>query len=802
MFRLSGIHRDVYLIATPKARLRDFYITTDFTDADLTEAKLNIRTNIHNYGALHKEVQLNLALLKEGEEIGTVSRTVQLAAKGEEVISTDIIDVKNPVLWNAESPELYTAILEIKDPAGKTLETMHSRVGFRKIEVKNKRVYINNKQVFFKGANRHDTHPQYGRAVPVESMIEDILLFKQYNLNMIRTSHYPNDPKMYALFDYYGLYVMDEADIECHGNQTISNRASWLPAFADRMVRMIERDKNYPSVIFWSLGNEAGHGNNFDELQRITKEMDSRPTHYEAKNDVVDIDSRMYPSIESMIEQDKLDRDKPYFLCEYAHAMGNAMGNFEEYWDYIENHSERMIGGCIWDWVDQGINKPGEPADHYYYGGSFNDFPNSNYFCINGIVTPDRAVTPKLLEVKKVYQYIKFSFDRDTRTLKLTNKYDFTDLDDFYLEWLLLKDGDVVEQGQMDLPAVKPDGTADLIIPYNAITGESEYFLNIAIRMKNATSWAGKGHEVATGQFVIQEKNYQLPAIQSRQTMGVDMNEGLLIIRGKGFTASFDTIAGTLETFIVKGKPLLYKNGGPQFNWYRSINNDGGTGILYRQTSDEKRSMEWDLADDATSVTITIEKEGVIKGESTIHQPYTIVYRIYGDGTIDVDTHFRTPDVVEIPRLGLTMLLSLEFENVEYYGRGPIENYADRKNAAYIGKYKTTVSAMQEAYVVPQTMGNREDMRWLSLTDEKGRGLLIESFEPFGFSALHYTDPDLWSLRYVHELNRIKRTEVVLNLDCVQRGLGNASCGPPPRPAYEIKPNHDYWYKFRISYRD
>ena len=361
MFRLSGIHRDVYLFATPKLRLRDYYLTASFTGDDLSKAIFNVRTNVTNYGKTVDEAVVDITLLdQDGKQVAFISDVVKDIRKGQETINTASVEVKNPRLWSAETPYLYTAILELKDKTGKTLEAMSSQFGFRKIEIKNKRVYINNEQVFFKGANRHDIHPQHGKAVPVESMIEDILLFKRYNLNTIRTSHYPNDAKMYALHDYYGLYVMDEADIECHGNHSISNKESWLPAYVDRMVRMVERDKNHPSVIFWSMGNESGDGKNFDTVYKEARKLDPRPIHYEGKNRIADMDSRMYPSIESMKQQDEEKSDKPFFLCEYAHAMGNAIGNLDEYWDYIENHSRRMIGGCIWDWVDQGINKYGE----------------------------------------------------------------------------------------------------------------------------------------------------------------------------------------------------------------------------------------------------------------------------------------------------------------------------------------------------------------------------------------------------------------------------------------------------------
>lgn len=798
MFRLSGIHRDVYLVATPKLRLRDFYLTSEFAGDDLKNATFKVAADIQNYGQkISGDETLRVSLLDaDGKSVAEMSGKIAGNTKGK---STEIIltaPVATPRLWSAETPDLYTAILELKGKGGETLEVAQAQFGFRKIEIKDQRVYINNQQVFFKGANRHDIHPQLGKAVPVESMIEDILLFKRYNLNTIRTCHYPNDPRMYALYDYYGLYVMDEADVECHGEMSISNMPSWTPAIVDRTVRMVERDKNHAAVIFWSLGNEAGGGLSFDSSYRAVRALDSRPIHYEGKNDVADMDSRMYPAIESMRETDLEKRNKPFFLCEYAHAMGNAIGNLDEYWDYIENKSRRMIGGCIWDWVDQGINKYGELPCRYYFGGGFGDTPNDFDFCCNGIVTPDRQVTPKLLEVKKVYQYIKFNpVDIRNGKIELVNKYDFLDLDNFYLRWELVKNGEIVRAGELDLTSVRPDGRIEVDLPYGKdIEPDAEYFVNVAICLKEPAIWAIAGHVVADEQFVIQEWRSVEPVnVEGLKFLKVTKEQENLCFAATGVYIAFDTLKGIITSLQYAGKEMVYRQNGLSFNGYRSIDNDKRE---YVPVDIRCENFRWELSADKKKATVVTMMVAKTEREEL---PYRVSYGLYANGTVDVDAVFVTGDKFSMPRIALQASLNPTLEMVEWYGRGPQENYWDRKNAAYFGRYKNTVKGMEEAYVRAQTMGNRDDVCWLTLTDKTNTGLRITSKDRLNFSALHFTDADLWNVVYGHDLDNVRRSEVILNLDCIQRGLGNASCGPRQRPHYLIEDNKEYSYSFRIE---
>ena len=792
MFRLSGIHRDVYLVASPKVRLRDIHLTSQISDR-LDKAELKVKTDVHNYGKKVQEATVRVSLLNtEGKPVSSFIIPTGKITGGQENVCEGTTTIRDPRLWSAETPSLYTVQLELLDAAGNVLEATSQQYGFRKIEIRNNKVYINNALILFKGANRHDIHPQFGKAVPVESMIEDILLFKRFNLNTIRTSHYPNDPKMYSLYDYYGLYVMDEADIECHGNMSLSNRESWEGAYVDRMVRMVERDKNHPSVIFWSMGNESGGGRNFEATYQAAKAIDDRYIHYEGMNDVADMDSRMYPSIESMIEQDEQPRNKPYFLCEYAHAMGNAIGNLEEYWDYIEHHSKRMIGGCIWDWVDQGINMPGQPADHYYFGGSFGDRPNDNDFCCNGIVTADRQVTPKLWEVKKVYQYITLEPNAEN-SIGVRNRYAFLNLHDFNLRYVILKDGVPIAEEEFSLPDGKPGEHRAVQIPYSRyLTSEGEYYLNLEIKLKKDCVWAKAGHIVATEQLLLQKSpNTGLQPVavsaSSKESLFkvVEEEKRYLFFRRPGVEITFDKKEGKLTGIRYNGDNML--------NTFRFINNDVRK---WQDTQTEVISFDWKCSEDNQSAIVTIQLQETV---GDVKVPYTLIYRLYGNGEIDVDASFTTNDDFNLPRLSLQAFFNPSLEQLEWYGRGPIENYRDRKNAAYVGKYQSAVNDMKESYARSQTMGGRCDTRWLTLTNKAGKGIKITAADTFDFSALHYTDKDLFEIKYGHALPDIYRAEVVLNLDCIQRGLGNASCGPGPRPAYEIQKNTVYKYAFRMS---
>ncbi len=789
MFRLSGIYRDVYLVATPKVQLADINLSSDFTE-NYSSATLNVKTLLisHKGGKASADVRATLLDLK-GNQIAQQVTTI--TNKG-----NITFNVNKPALWSAETPNLYTVVIETLDKKGNTLEATSVKHGFRKIEIKNNKLYINGMLTLLKGANRHEIHPQHGKAVPVESIEQDVLLFKRYNLNTVRTSHYPNDPKSYALYDHYGLYVIDEANQECHGNHSITNSPSWEKAYVDRAVSLVERDKNHPSVIIWSLGNESGGGCNIVAEYNAIRAIDPRPIHYEGQNEVADMDSHMYPSIERMIESDRNGTQKPYILCEYAHAMGNAIGNLEEYWNYIEYESQRMIGACIWDWVDQSINKFGEPAHHVYFGGGFGDVPNDVDFCCNGIITSDRSVTPKLIEVKKVYQYIGITLNEKKDAAILHNRYTTLNLNQFTLKYTVMRNGQKVAIAQVALPDCKPTErcTVPLNIPETDDNGE--YFVNFDITLNNDCVWASKGHSVATEQIALNQKDNSLRPIEITNNNAFKLHRedgGWLVINAGTAQITFNQRNGKLIGLRYNGQKMLHGLQGPTFNWYRSIPNDRRTWL---DTKVDSNSFKYSLNEENNTLVVETQLMATV-GKMKI--PHTIVYTIYANGAIDVDASFEVGQHVGVPRLGLQSMWSPALEYVTWYGRGPIENYQDRKNAAFVGLYESTVTYMRENYARAQTMGGRTDTRWMALTDTNGNGVKITADGTFDFSALHYTDRELWDVRYNHLLPTIERAEVVLSLDCQHRGIGNASCGPGPRPKYEIPANTTHRYRFRIE---
>ncbi len=799
MFRLSGIHRDVYLVARPKIHIADLHLGSTLT-TDLTSGTLDIELTLSNLSGKASAASARITLLDSlGHIVGNSDmRFAQISATQQSSQQTSI-PVDNPTLWSAETPYLYTVNVELLDADGRTMETTTQKHGFRRIEIRGTKVYVNNKAVLFKGVNRHDTHPLYGKAIPLESMLQDVRIFKQNNINTVRTSHYPNDPRLLALFDFYGIYVMDEADMECHANVLLSYDPSWRDAIVDRAVRMVQRDRNHPSVVFWSLGNESGAGYNFVASRDAVKALDgSRIVHYAGRNRDMDVESHLYPSVQDMINCDREKNGKPFFVCEYAHAMGNAIGNLDVYWDYIENHAERLVGGCIWDWADQGLCKRGEPTDHYYFGGSFGDRPNDNDFCLNGIVTPDRKPTAKLMEVKKVYQYVKFTM-ADDGALSIRNGYAFLNLSQFRLRYSVLCDGQVCHSAVVSMPDTPAGATAKVLIPYNGLIDDSgEWLLNVELVLAEPTPWAEAGYSVAAEQLPLANNSEsgvsaEATASSSGRLKVSDASWPFLNIEGDSISVTFNRQTGVMTALRFDGTNVIHGNKGFELNTFRTINNDWRS---YSEPRREVKNMWWNVSDDGESLTVTIDKE---HSEGDICVAYQQVYTISADGTVRVKASFATPDNFTLPRLALQAAINPCYEHITWYGRGPQENYQDRKQAAFLGLYENTIDGMAESYVRAQSMGERTDTRWLTLTDGDGRGIRIAADGTFDFSALHFADSDLAQCRYGHYLSDIRRAEAILNLDCIQRGIGNASCGPGPLPQYDIEKNHTYEYSFTIT---
>lgn len=818
MFHMSGIHRDVYLFATPKTFVRDHYITSVLDEsAQYRSGSMSVELSLDNRDGLacEKQIQVNLKA-PDGTLLKTHELPVSFAADElEKTVTFDFTDLSGLELWTAETPNLYTVEVCQKDGAGAEEIVFSTKYGFRHIEVRNTLVYINGQQIYFKGVNNQDTHPLYGRSIDLPTMLKDVQMMKQANMNTVRTSHYPRQTKMYALFDYYGLYVMDEADLECHknwddhfyGSGCITSDPTWKAAYVDRVVRMVQRDRNFPSVIFWSMGNESSNGSNFQAAYAAARELDDRLIHYEGATrfpglgvDNTDIYSVMYPDLNSVTHNATVDSNgKPYFMCEYAHAMGNAVGNLKEYWDIIEG-SAHGIGGCIWDWVDQSIYAPQAILDGqltkngfpYYTSGYDYPGPHQGNFVNNGLVTADRAWTPKLTEVKHVYQYIKFQkYDPATRELTLLNKYDFTNLDRFYLSYELLRNGSVVETGRVDLPSTAPDEMAKVTLNYTTqFDASAEYAITFRINWKEAQTWCDAGYPMADMQYVLQERPASLPEIQSVGNPELVVTEigSYLTIENDRVSLQYNKTTGQVVRWSQLGKAVIETNGGPVYSNFLWIENDKHGDL---DNGSQNATVNTVLADDKQSCTVTVSVPGS-------KCPYVARYVISASGVVDLQVDFK-PAVSELRRIGLYMKLPAAYEQLEYYAKGPWENYVDRQQGSFLGRYTTTITDMFENYTHPQTMGNRMALRDVSFIDTASRDTLVVSTEgQVAFSALHYDDAQ-FKKEQLHPWDLTKHTASYVHFDYLQRGLGNASCGPGTLEKYKCPSSGTYTYKLRFE---
>ena len=820
-WRLSGIFRNVYLFSTPSLHLRDFSVSADL-DKECRDGILKVTCKVGNYGdsaakAPTVEVTLwdkgakvsavpPLSIKGEGAIAGGEERTVELAAT-----------VKDPRKWSSEDPYLYTVLLELKDDAEKTTELISCRTGFRKIEIRDSRLWINGVAVYLKGVNRHEHDPDTGHYISVESMIRDIELMKRFNLNTVRTCHYPDDPVWYELCDEYGLYLVDEANIESHGmgydlRRTLGNKPIWEKAHVDRMVRMMERDKNHPSVIIWSMGNEAGGGCNFVATAKAARALDaSRPIHYERQNSLADIDSTMYPHVNWLVSRGKADNGKPFFMCEYAHAMGNAVGNLQEYWDAIETHKP-LIGGCIWDWVDQGLRKKDASGREFWaYGGDFGPpgIPSDGNFCMNGLVHPDRRVPPKLWEVKKVYQYAAFEpVDLAAGKVRIGNKYFFTNLDRFELRWALSEDGKVIDRGSVACPSVEPGENQIITLPVRRprLAAAAEYRLRLSLHMKERTPYADAGHEVAWQQLEMPWVAPARPVMRLADMASLKVVESGEKVRvtSPGFAVTFDRGAGTISSLVYSGKAVIAEapgaGNGPRLSIERGFTDNDGwlrrsfrdAGLVGMQHETKGFSME-KLGPKVVRVSVTTR----CMGSGSAGFEHRCVYTVFGNGCIAVGNQVSpVGSVGALPRLGVRMRLPADYERLVWYGRGPHENYVDRKTSADIGLYQSTVTEQYEPYAFPQETGNKEDVRWVALLNrDSNAGVLVVADETVSVSALHYTAEDLNAARHINELT--PRKDVILCVDYGQSGLGNGSCGPGPLEKYKLKPA-TYMYGFSL----
>ena len=798
MFRMSGIHRDVYLYNVPKASVRDHVIKSTLSD-DYKKAHLDVMLDIDNRdNEKGKKEYIVKVLSPEGKEIARQTIPLTLSAAEHKVNAG--FDLDNVELWNAETPNLYT--VEVIQKNGKTGDeemAFSTKHGFRDIKIDNSLLYVNGNRVFMKGVNRHDSDPVNGRAVKTESMLRDVTLMKQNNINTIRTSHYPNNARMYSMFDHYGLYAIDEADLEDHANQSISDMESWIPAFVDRIDRMVLRDRNHPSVIMWSLGNEAGNGENFAFCYAAAKELDDRPVHYEGTradkpyggSRFSDFYSKMYPGMAWMNENTS-NMDKPMIICEYAHAMGNAIGNLSEYWEVIEN-SNSTVGGAIWDWVDQAIYDPQEMKEGIYRLHTGYDYPGPHQgnFVSNGIIPATREESPKLKEVKAAHQFVKFSLDgmdveNGKAKVTLTNKYDFMSLAPFDLVSTVLVNGYPMGSSTQKIGDIPVGGSVTLNIPLEgALNKTGEVVLKLAVVYREAPNYADAGHDVANKQFIIREREGLAPYSAKGKLSVKDKNNTLAISNDK-VSATFNREDGTMTSLVLDGTDLIAEGLGFIYDNHRWIEND-----RFTDTSnglDSVASVTYKKS--GNNILVTVNRNGE-KCDTRL------LYTFYPDGTLDMDVTF-IPHSDKLRRAGLVCAVDSSLNNIDYYAYGPYENYVDRMDGVSLGRYSTQVEEMVGFYVKPQSSGGREGLRELVLTNNRGKGVKIETEGKVSFSILPYSDQDLMDAMHLWEIT--PRPYNVLHIDAWTRGVGNASCGADvdTLPEYRV-PDQEMNYKLRIS---
>ncbi len=825
MWRISGIERDVYLYSTPKLDLRDFKAIATL-DKTYKNGLLSLTAEINNYKidrkTLHSTpdtfaVELDLIDPKgtsvyKGETkdaktvLGNYKNTLQFHT-----------EIKNVLAWTAETPNLYTLFITLKNKKGEVLEVIPQRIGFRTVELVGNNFLVNGKRVFFKGVNRHEHNATQGHTLTHADMRKDMEMMKKLNVNSVRHSHYPPDPYWMELCDEYGLYVVDEANIESHGRYydlayTLGNDKQWRIPHLERIKRMYERDKNHAAVITWSLGNEAGNGVNFYEGYDWLKANDSRPVQYERAEEDYNTDMIVpqYPDPNWLKSYAHSNPNRPLIMSEFAHIMGNSLGNFKEYWDVIESEPN-LQGGFIWEWIDQAIDTVKNGKRINAYGGDFplsgpvnEDFSDNN-FCVKGVVTNYRGMTPMAIEVKKVYQYIKTAYNGGNK-VKINNSYFFKNMDNLKLEWELLADGKVVEKGTLNSLNIDPRTEKEYTLPIKTNPkSNTEYFLNVYYNLKQAEPFLPVGYNMAAEQFSWNGAPAVFKPAMTSGKLTVEKTEGKTIVKGKDFSAAFDLATGMMTTYEAKGLQLLNEGPTPRF-WRAPTDNDIGAGFnrslrKWRNAYTEGKLSLADIKQDASGVVIVSFKKEVLDGNATVEQTFTIL----ADGSIKVSNRLlankgKYPLVL---RIGNDLQLNKAFNQIAYYGRGPGENYWDRKTGSFVGLYRQNIDEQYFPYARPQESGNKSDVRWVNFSNKNGKGLSFGMADSLlNFSALPYAmddlDPETEKKQY-HSGELQKRDRIYLHVDLIQTGMqGIDSWGAMPLKQYRVpfaKHEYAYWIK-------
>lgn len=852
MWRLSGIYRDVYLFATPPVHVRDFLVTSDLDD-DYRRAHMNTRVTVRNYGSETVEgYGVEVTLLDHQKQVVAQARSawpLTLTA-GTEVVRDVGMMVDVPRLWTAETPNLYTVLIKLLDGQGQVLEVERCAFGFRAVEIRAGALLINGRTVKLKGVNRHEHDPDTGRLVSETRMRQDIHLMKQFNINCVRLSHYPNHPRWYELCDEYGLYLVDEANVESHG--TSYNRENipgsapqWRAAVVDRMERMVHRDKNHPSIIMWSLGNEAGRGRNFVHMVEAAQRIDtSRPVHYRQMNAAGDTDGATYVPYQVLLDHARNKPHRPYFLEEYAHAMGNSLGVMRSYWDIIEAHPN-LIGAAIWDWVDQGLRKPlpgGENGQWFYaYGGDYGDQPNDENFCMNGLVNPDRQPNPHIWEVKKIYEPIRVkAVDVDAGRFSVHNGHDFTSLSAIRGTWELTEDGTTLQSG--DLPSLDTGpGKADHVkIPFTRprLKPGREYHLKLTFALSrdvpwvpqgHVVPWASQGHVVAWEQFALPYETPSVPAadVAAMPTLTLQEEGTLIRVQGRDFCASFDKTLGALAGYRFRDQELLAGPLVPNFVRHTTDNDHGAKWAQQMQPWAKATAQRRVASFQMEQVSPQQVNVNVVLALALGETRFSTRYQVYGQGDIQVEAllepragedqqvqvqrrsqrnmpgeRARSAKQQALPyltRVGMQFEMPKRYDHMTWLGRGPQENYWDRRHGYAVGLYRGKVAHLAFDYVRPQECANRGDVRWAAWTAVDGAGLLAVGSPHLSVSAWPYRMRDIKreTVRHPHEIP--PGPVVTVNLDLVQMGVGGRnSWGAWTDTEYLIPADRSYSYSFRI----
>ena len=840
MWRLSGIFRDVTLCAVPQLHLVDYFLSSEF-DANLEHAALLVQAEIEQPADQPPTgCSLRISLLNEtGEGVGE-ALFLQGTTLPDDVSNLCRLQgqmpVQAPQKWSAEVPTLYTVLIEVLNQAGSVVEATARPFGFRKIEIKHRQILVNGQPVIMKGVNRHEWDPLTGQVMTPERIEKDIRLLKQYNINAVRTAHYPNHALFYELCDRYGLYVMDETNLETHGvsKHIPGSRREWRAAVVNRLERMVLRDRNHPCILFWSLGNEAGHGTNFEHMKHAALALDrTRPFHYEGDHFhvVSDVISTMYPSperLEQIVQAEKTIRfhdsegilgvrvppevygKVPVLICEYTHAMGNSVSQLDRHMQIFERYPQ-AAGGYIWDFIDQALlKKTANGQDFWAYGGDFGDQPNDSYLCINGLLDAQRQPHPHAFEVKKLYQDVAV-VPRDLVAGKVAvrNKRWFSNLSDYRLEWELLENGRSIQHGQLAPLSTPPGQEEEIQLPYHLPLPKAgaEYHLTLRFRLAEATPWAAAGHLAAWEQFPLPLPTPPAPQpdLDSIPAVEIDFKDDQILLLTENVQVQFDPQRGLLSGYQMDGQQLLASPLIPNF-WRAPLDNDSLIGFWFPLLEPRLSLRKFWAQAAEKRVLKDFQLEQMADGSVEVHtsfkipygkQPLELDYTVRGDGEVRVSYSF-TPRK-QAMRIGLCLQVPASYGRLSYFGLGPHESMPDRKASGIAGVFQGQIEELIHHYTHPQENGNRSDVRWARLTDQRGAGLEVQAAGEtlLNISAWPYTQKDLEAARHIHELPR--RETITFNIDYAQRGVGDLFSylhGWPPETILPAK--HTYRYSFSL----